>query len=184
MMPPMERLSPVVCSDDIFDAYRDTPVGELLEYHNLGRPFDTSYDRARLLVGMCMDHRKHLRIPENFAYIIRAGGANLRYSEFKVSYAISVGGVRAIALVGHTNCGMVNLMSRRELFIEGMVEGAGWERPYAEQHFNQFAPMFEIVDEVDFVLAEAKRLRHRYPKILVAPLIYRVENNQMYLVHE
>jgi carbonic anhydrase len=40
------------------------------------------------------------------------------------------------------------------------------------------------VDEVDFVLAEAKRLRHRYPKILVAPLIYRVENNQMYLVHE
>ena len=40
---------------------------------------------------MCMDNRKHLHIPDNFAFIIRSGGANLRYSEFKVSYAIAVG---------------------------------------------------------------------------------------------
>lgn len=95
----MNRLVAVQNREDIFPAYRRTPIGCLLEYHNLSRPFET-YTRAELLVGICMDNRKHLRIPDNFAYIIRAGGANLRYSEFKVSYAISIGGVGAIALIG------------------------------------------------------------------------------------
>ena len=35
--------------------------------------------------------------------------------------------------------------------------------------------MFEIGNEVDFVLSEAKRLRSEYPAIVVAPMIYRVE---------
>ncbi len=74
-----------------------------------------------------MDNRKHLHIPDNFAFIIRAGGANLRYSEFKVSYAIAVGSVSCIALVGHNQCGMVNLISRKEQFIRGLVENAGWK---------------------------------------------------------
>ena len=88
----MYRLIPVTSYEDIFPEYSDTPVGQLLEYHNLNRVYET-YTQAQLLVGMCMDNRKHLHIPDNFAYIIRAGGANLRYSEFKVSYAIAVGGV-------------------------------------------------------------------------------------------
>jgi len=49
-----------------------------LEYHNLGRPLD-SYEKARLLVGMCMENRKRLRVPDNFAHIMRTGGGNLRY---------------------------------------------------------------------------------------------------------
>jgi carbonic anhydrase len=95
-----------------------------------------------------------------------------------------VGGVRAIALVGHTNCGMVGLRSRREQFIDGLVKNAGWERDRAEEHFAQLAPLFEIGNEVDFVLSEAVRLRGRYPKVLVAPLIYKVEDNLLYLVRE
>ena len=43
---------------------------------------------------------------------------------------------------------------------------------------------FEIGNEVDFVLSEVKRLRLRYPKILVAPLMYRVEDNRLYLIQE
>jgi carbonic anhydrase len=128
-----------------------------------------------------MDNRKHLRIPDNFAYIIRAGGANLRYSEFKVSYAIAVGGASAIALIGHTNCGMSGLAARRSQFIDGMVERAGWERQRAEEHFNQFAPMFEIGNEQEFVLAEAQRLRRRYPRVPVGAMIYKVEDNRLYL---
>ena len=73
---------------DILPDYQQTPIGLLLEYHNLSRPFEVC-DSASLLVGMCMDNRKHLRIPDNFSFIIRSGGANLRYSEFKVSYAAS-----------------------------------------------------------------------------------------------
>jgi len=131
-----------------------------------------------------MDNRKSLRIPDNFAYIIRAGGANLRYSEFKVSYAIAVGAVKCIALIGHNNCGMVNLASKREIFVKGLVENGGWQRASAEEHFWHFAPMFEIGNEMDFVSSEAKRLRVRYPKILIAPMMYLVEDNLLYLIRE
>lgn len=179
----MDRLVPVTTKDDIFPELRETPIGLLLEYHNLNRAYET-YTQAQLLVGMCMDHRKHLRIPDNFSYIIRAGGANLRYSEFKVSYAIAVGGVKHIALIGHNQCGMVNLMARKDSFIQGLVETAGWDRDFAEQHFTQFAPMFEIGNEIDFVISEAQRLRLRYPKVRVAPFLYKVEDNLLYQVRE
>lgn len=179
----MKRLLAVKAAEDIFLVYRDTPIGHLLEYHNLNRHFET-YRKAQLLIGMCMDNRKHLQIPDHFAYIIRAGGANLQNSEFKVSYAIAVGGVKSIALIGHSQCGMVNLIERKELFIQGLVDNADWQRDKAEEHFMRFAPMFEIGNEIDFVLSEAKRLRLRYPKIQVAPLFYRVEDDLLYLVQE
>lgn len=178
-----EKLHPVRSEDDIPPHYRDTPIGRLLRYNNLGAPLDT-YTRADLLVGMCMDHRKHLRIPDNFAYIIRTGGANLRFSEFKVSYAIAVGGVRAIALIGHNNCGMVNLAARKADFVENLVTGAGWTHEQAEHQFESFAPLFEIGNEIDFILSEVARLRTVYPKILIAPMLYLVEDNRLYLINE
>jgi carbonic anhydrase len=179
----MNRLLPLTKPEDIPAQYRNTSIAGLIEYHNLEKTLGT-YTQAELLIGMCMDNRKHLRIPDNFAFIIRSGGANLRYSEFKVSYAISVGGARAIALIGHTQCGMVNLIARKEQFIRGLVEAAGWSPEAAEEHFHHFAPMFEIGNEVDFILSEVKRLRLRYPKIPVAPMLYKVEDNRLYLIGE
>ncbi len=179
----MDRLIPVKSVEDILPQYKQTPIASLLEYHNLNKPF-SSYSKAQLLIGMCMDNRKSLRIPDNFAFIIRAGGANLRYSEFKVSYAISVGSVRHIALIGHNKCAMVNLVSRKNEFINGLVENAGWEITKAEEHFNQFAPMYEIGSEIDFVLSETVRLRSRYPKVTIAPMLYLVEDNNLYFIKE
>jgi carbonic anhydrase len=179
----MSQLLKISTEADILPRYRGTPIGLLLEYHNLKRPPE-SYSNAQLLIGMCMDNRKHLRIPDNFAFIIRSGGANLRYSEFKVSYAIAVGNVRCLAIIGHNQCGMVDLISRKEQFIEGLVETAGWQPQAAEEHFDHFAPMFEIGNEIDFILSEVNRLRIRYPKILVAPLLYRVEDNLLYSIQE
>lgn len=179
----MKRLVNISSPDDIFLEYRDTPIGLLLEYHNLNRPLDT-YSQAQLLVGMCMDNRKHLHIPDNFSFIIRAGGANLRYSEFKVSYAIAVGDIQHIALIGHNNCGMVNLISRKDQFIKGLIEKAGWNKEAAEDHFMHFAPMFEIGNEIDFTTNEANRLRLRYPKITIAPMMYSVDDNRLYLINE
>jgi carbonic anhydrase len=179
----MNKLLPVNSVSDILPDYIDTPIGLLLEYHNLDRPYE-SYEKAQLLVGMCMDNRKHLHIPDNFAFIIRSGGANLRYSEFKVSYAIAVGSVSHIVLIGHNNCGMVNLISREPEFINGLVNTAGWERERAEEHFMHFAPMFEIGNEKDFILSETKRLRLRYPRIKIAPLYYKVEDNKLYFIKE
>ena len=179
----MNRIVEIKQKEDIFPVYRNTPIGRLLEYHDLNRPLGT-HSSAKLLIGMCMDNRKKMRIPSNFAFIIRTGGANLRYSEFKVSYAIAVGGVKHIALIGHTNCGMVNLVARKDQFIDGLIKRAGWEQEKAEEHFQHFAPMFEIENEIDFVLSEAKRLRLRYPKITIAPLLYKVEDNKLYLITE
>jgi len=179
----MNRLIQVKSLKDIPPAYIGSPIELLVEYHNLGREFET-YSNARLLVGMCMDNRKHLNIPDNFAFIIRAGGANLRYSEFKVSYSISVGGVRHIALIGHNNCGMVNLISRKNQFVEGMIKATGWNKEQAEDHFMHFAPLFEIGNEIEFTLSEAKRLRQRYPGIVIAPMLYLVEDNMLYFISE
>ena len=140
------KLLKITAEEQIPHEYKYTPVGELIRYQNLFEDFK-DYDSAQLLVGMCMDNRKQLRLPENFAYIIRTGGANLRYCEFKVSYAIAIGGVKYIALIAHDNCGMVNLVSKRESFIEGPCKNAGWDKNRAEEHFINYAPIFEIENE-------------------------------------
>jgi carbonic anhydrase len=175
---PAEILS-VNYLDDILPQYRDSPVGLLLEYHNLERALGSSH-APQLLIGMCMDSRKALRIPHDFAFVLRTAGANMRDNEFRIAYAIAVGGVHTIALIAHTDCGMARLDQRREQFIEGMVTNAGWDRARAEQHFVESAPKFGIRDEVDFVMREADRLRGIYPKVFVAPLLYKVEDDLLY----
>ncbi len=179
----MNRLIPIITKNDILSEYKETPIGLLLEYHNLDRDFE-NYSNAQLLVGMCMDNRKHLHMPDNFAFIIRSGGANLRYSEFKVSFAISVGEVKHIALIAHSNCSMVNLISKKTQFINKLSENGGWTVEQAEEHFNNYAPMFEINNEIDFILSETQRLRQRYPKVQIAPMYYKLEDNLLYLIKE
>jgi carbonic anhydrase len=170
---------PVNYREDILPQYAGTPIGLLLEYHNLGRA-QGAMTRPQLLIGMCMDSRKSLRIPNDFAFVLRTAGANMRDNEFRIAYAIAVGGVHTIALIAHTDCGMARLEERRDQFINGMVTNAGWDRARAEQHFADSAPKFGIRDEVDFVMREADRLRGIYPAIMVAPLLYRVEDDLLY----
>lgn len=173
------RIIPVGSPEDILPEYVGTPVDSLLRYHNLNEPFG-QYPKAEIVVGMCMDNRKQLHIPDNFAFILRTGGGNLRNNEFKVSFAIAIGGVRAVALIGHTECRMVDLQSRKQAFIRGMVDNAGWDEGDAAQHFQDNASRFEISDEVDFVCGEAARLAEMYPATLVVPLLYKVEDGQLY----
>ena len=177
--PRTHQIISVTKREDIFPEYRDTPVGLLLEYHNLGRA--TAAGAApQLLIGMCMDSRKSLRIPSDFAFVLRTAGANMRDNEFRISYAIAVGGVRTIVLIAHTDCGMARLGERREQFIRGLMDAAGWDEARAIKHFEDCAPKFGIRDEVDFVLREADRLRKIYPRITVVPLLYRVEDDLLY----
>lgn len=179
----MNRLISVSRSVHIFPAYRDTPIGLLLEYHNLARPHD-AHVKEKLLIGTCIELHKRLRIPDSYASIIHPDGATHSHSDFEVSYAIAVHGIRSIALIGHNQCGMVNLAARKGEFIQGLVEHAGWERRTAEEHFHHFAERYESGDEVDFVRGEARRLRSNYPKIQVAPMIYRVEDGLLYQLDE
>ena len=175
----MPAIIPVNYRDDILPEYRGTPVEALLEYHNLGRAIGTT-PAPQMLIGMCMDSRKSLRIPNDFAFVLRTAGANMRDNEFRISYAISVGGVRTIVLIAHTDCGMAKLDQNREQFIRGLMDAAGWDEMRAVKHFEDSAPKFGMRDEVDFVLKEAARLRAIYPRIEIAPLLYRVEDDLLY----
>jgi carbonic anhydrase len=178
----VNTLCPVVSEADIFPQWRGTPIGDFLRYHNLGAP-PRDYARADLLIGMCMDNRKSLRIPENFAFILRTGAANLRRVEFKVSFAIAIGGVRAIAIMGHDDCGMIHLSAKRELFIERLVE-IGWRPGDAAAHFDANVRSFEIQDPADFVVSEVQRLRVQFRSIPIAPLFYRVGDGLIYQIAE
>ena len=169
--------------DDILLDFRGTPIADLLAYHNM-HELHRKYSRPELLVGMCMDNRKHLRIPVNFAYIIRTAGANLRGLEFQISYAVAVGGVRAIALIGHDQCAMTDLAGRREPFVAGLTEGAGWSRRVAEAHFDEHAPRSEIGDPAQFVRSQALHLRRQYPRLVVAPLMYRLKDQMLLQIRE
>ncbi|MBV9879375.1 MAG: carbonic anhydrase [Gemmatirosa sp.] len=175
----MPQIIPVNYLDDILPEHRGTPAGRLLEYHNLGRALGSA-PAPQVLIGMCMDSRKALRIPTDFAFVLRTAGANMRDNEFRISYAIAVGGIRTIVLIAHTDCGMARLDARRDQFIHGLMEAAGWDEARAVHHFEVSAPKFGIRDEVDFVLREAERLRAIYPRIDVVPLLYRVEDDLLY----
>lgn len=94
-----------------------------------------------------------------------------------------MGGISHIALIGHDQCGMANLISKKEQCVEGSVQ-IGWEPDMANDHFMHFAPLFEIGNEIDFTRSEAKRIRMRYPEIEVAPLYYRVDENKLYVIKE
>ncbi|HEV7703725.1 MAG TPA: carbonic anhydrase [Gemmatimonadaceae bacterium] len=179
----MPSIIPVNYLDDILPEYRGTPVELLLEYHNLGRAMGST-PAPQMLIGMCMDSRKSLRIPNDFAFVLRTAGANMRDNEFRISYAISVGGVRTIVLIAHTDCGMAKLDENRERFIQGLMDAAGWDESRAVKHFEVSAPKFGIRDEVDFVLKEAARLRSIYPRIAIVPLLYRVEDDLLYQLKE
>lgn len=176
------RLIPVVRARDILPAYRGTPVGELIGMQNLARR-PKRHTKAAILIGMCMDNRKSLRLPENFAFVLRVGGANINRMTFKISYAIAVGGIRAIAIIAHNQCGMAELPRRKAEFVRGLMT-VGWTRRNAERHYEEFAPVFAIPEPVSFAAASAVELRLRYPKVLVAPLLYRIEDNRLYQIRE
>lgn len=62
--------------------------------------------------------------------------------------------------------------------------GAGWERGVAERHFETSWSHFEIGDEIEFVGAQARHLRKVYPRLTVAPLLYRLDDRLLYIIDE
>jgi len=176
------RIKPIHKESEIPKKYMGTPVETLIRYHNFAEE-GAPYQSAEILVGMCMDNRKALHVPDNFACVIRTAGGNMKHSDFILSYAVAVGKVKAIAIIGHDDCGMCGLHNRKENYIKGLVK-AGWEKETAEQHFDSFSPIYEIGDELDFVLSEVKRIRTRYPNLTVAPLFYNMEEGDLSYIEE
>ena len=107
------KLRSILIKQDIPDHFLNTPYETLLMSHNLGEKFQ-NFDRAQLLIIMCMDNRNYLRLPVKFAYIIRTAGARITGNEFQLSFAIGYGDIKHIAIITHTMCGMVKVTGKKE----------------------------------------------------------------------
>jgi carbonic anhydrase len=176
------RLVEVNDPADIFPELDCTAVGDLLRWHNLPQSrgsMPLSSGRARLLVSMCMDHRADLIIPNEFAYILRSAGGTLRDSDFEVQYAVAVGGVTEIALLAHTDCGMVGVSGKRAKFVDGLVARGGCTADFANNEFDRFSTLYEQHDVVAFVVHECRRLEAMLPSLRATPLLYRVADDKL-----
>jgi carbonic anhydrase len=156
----------------------------LFRYHNLEEPITQEFSKPAMLIGTCMDYRVALRLPRRFAYILRTAGDNLTSHEFDIAVAIGLGAISAMALIGHTDCAMSRVTQQRDAFVSGMVQRAGWQSHEAAQYFQRYASSAHIGDPTDYTMRETTRLRRRFPGILVAPLLYQVEDNQLVQIAE
>ncbi len=176
----MADLKPINTEKDIPEGISNTPIGDLLRYQNLGAA-PKKYANAELLIGTCIDNHIDLKLPRNFAFVLRDAGANLKPEDFAAAFVTGYAGVRHLALIGHTHCGMSNLESRRKDVISGLVQ-SGWDPERAAKHFNESEPKAEIGDPATFILKEAKSFRTQHPGLTVEPLIYDVEDHRLYRI--
>ncbi|HHL39885.1 MAG TPA: carbonic anhydrase [Deltaproteobacteria bacterium] len=177
------RLINVSREGEIPERYRHSPVGELLRCHNMGgEPAPCA--APRLVTVMCMDSRKTLRVPRNFSFVVRNSGGTVTGVSFAISYALAVGGIDHLAVIGHSDCRMVDLAAQREAFVAGLVGRWGWDAEAARRHFDEMAPRFGKVDAVESVLRDVRLIRSIYPGLTAAPLFYLVEDDRLYLVDE
>lgn len=166
---------------DIPEIYRNTPIAKLLLSHNLSLQ-SGRYGRADMLILMCMDSRQALKIPKNSAFIVRNSGATRNGVSFSLSFTLAVGGIRHIAVIGHSDCMMVDLESRREEFVRGLTECGGWDKDIAESYFSDSCALFNKKDVVSSVISEVALIRAQYPGTVVAPLFYSLEDDRLCLI--
>ena len=77
---------------------------------------------------------------------------------------------------------MAGLKAQQAAFVRGLVENVGWNRRHAQSHLQSHV-RFEVGDAMGFVRAEALRLGQRYPRVVVAPLLYSVVDRTLYQVN-
>ena len=166
---------------DIPEEYRDTPIERLLLHHNPGLRPDRC-EGADMLILMCMDNRQDINLPRNSAFFVRNSGGTQNGVSFSLSFAIAIGGIRYIAVIGHSDCMMVNLETRKKDFVENLSEHCLWDRAEAERHFMDMCAQFSKTDAIDSVIAEVEFIRSQYPGVIAAPLFYSVEDHMLYLI--
>ncbi len=79
---------------------------------------------------------------------------------------------------------MVNLASKEEKVIDGLVKNVGWTKEHAIEHFNSCKPLFSIEHEANFAYSQCETLDQKYPNLTFFPMVYKVEDNLLYLIQE
>ncbi len=179
----LEWLFSIDSLGDIPKILQDTPIETLLLGQNTGEIQDRPANVAEIVIGMCIDFRKSLSIPRDWAFILRREGANMDGAEFAIALALSKG-VRHMALIAHNSCAMSNTAQHRDAFVEVLGEKYGWNREQATEFFDNHARSHDIGNEIDFVLQEANRLAALFPGLIVVPILFRVEDDRLYLIYD
>ncbi|MCX7782833.1 MAG: carbonic anhydrase [Meiothermus sp.] len=150
------------------------PVHTLLRSHNEGLSFPP-FIHPVLAVVTCMDFRIHLRMPENFAFVLRTGGANPEPVEPYLAFSVARMGIQAIALIGHTDCAMqypdpyvLNHLPADDELI---------------RHYRAQIAALAIGEVELFTGRQARKLGERLG-LPVLPLLYRVEDHRLICLDE
>ncbi len=178
----LEWLFPVNAEEDIPTCLKSTPIEKLVKGQNLGIIEETSA-APECVIGMCIDFRKSLSIPRDWAFIIRREGANMQDMEFGIALALSKG-VRHMALIAHNHCAMANTAEHRDNFVEVLSKQYQWTKDEAGQYFDKHARTRDIGNEIDFVMDESRRIEELFPTLMVVPFLFRVEDDRLYLIHD
>ena len=173
----------ILKKEEVPQAYRNTPIELLLAYNNLGKEFDECA-QAKLIIGTCIDNRICFRIPDNFAYIFRQAGANMQQCDFSISYVMAVGSIRHVALIGHTDCKMVDISAQENAYVENISKITAWSKKNASEYFKKNVPICEIGDQEEFTVNEATRLKEKFPNALIAPMLFNVDKGDLCLLQE
>ncbi|MBX9723217.1 MAG: hypothetical protein K2X81_17570, partial [Candidatus Obscuribacterales bacterium] len=88
------------------------------------------------------------------------------------------------ALIAHNDCAMANTAEHREQFVRVLSEKCGWGWEKAAHFFEEHALSREIGNEIDFVLEEATRLETLFPGLEIVPMLFRVEDDRLYLIYD
>jgi carbonic anhydrase len=175
----MVSLVDVYAAGDILPAYRGAPIERLLRVHNLGQTPGVHASHAELFICTCIDRRIDLRLPKGAAFVLRTAGARLDGNEFEAMFAVAIGGVTTVATIGHTDCAMGHVLEQRDAFIAGLVQRGRAAPEDAAARYDAEAPRLALSDPVAHTLEQARQVRSLLPGVLVAPLLYRVENHRL-----
>ena len=153
----------------LYESEADTAIKTLLASHNDDAVFP-AFDGPRLAIVTCMDFRIRLRLPENFAFVLRTGGANPRPVEPYLAFSVARTGIHALALIGHTDCAMVE---PNPYVVNDLPAQEEQKRLYRSE-----IAALAIADAPSFTRREASRLEGRLG-LPVVPLLYRVEDHKI-----
>lgn len=165
--------------------FTGTPIEDLLLFHNESKRMPSSFTKPELILSLCMDQRIALHLPKGFAFSLCTPGSRLQGLEFAVSYAIAMAGVRALAIIGHTDCAMTKVQDLKERFVKQLDDWHDqWDAQDALKHFEQWAPVFYIRDMKEHIRSQVEWISKIFPDLLVAPLIYHVEDHRIVLLED
>jgi sulfate permease, SulP family len=181
--PETKRLVNVSRDSDIPKILRNTPIEVLLKSNNMGKIDIAPSDTPELLIGMCIDYRKSLYLPRDWAFVLRREGANMLGAEFALALGMSMG-TKYMALIGHDNCAMSRPQNNRDNFIKCLTEEHGWNTDLATHFFEDHIRSHEIGNEIDFILEETNRLKRTFKGLTIVPMLYRLEDNKLYLIKD